>query len=652
MRMGVGHDALPGRLRVLPSGCARGSIGNPLYLRGRPTQEEGMTAPTPLSSPPLISVIVPVHDVAGHVEAAIASLHAQTLTDFEAIVVDDGSSDGSGVLAAAAAGSDARFRVIRQPNRGLSGARNAGLDVATGAFIAFLDGDDRFAPDYLERLHGVLEATGADWAACAIRNVHPDGASDVHSAIHGAPEPGEARRYPLTDWRAVIRHFPSAWNKLYRRTLIDGLRFDEGTWFEDHAFYYRAAARTDHIEHLPEPLYLQTRGRPGQITAADSERVFEQISVLETLEGIMSASDKSGDAEAFARIATRLVFERSTALRDADRRARFAAAARAFFAARDLPWRPDWDRSIGRAWGLAMAGLPPVTVVIPSDGAIAPLAATLESLAAQTLRDIEVVVVTDAGADPPDAPDARMLSQPGHGAGSARDYGLAQARGEYVVFLDAGDTLMPRALEYRVETLLRSGAVCGVTPMHLGTAIHDGWHEPPARVSGGMIPAVPDFAIRVHAHPSAWIFQRRLLVRRGIGFGDGVLGTWGVAVAAVLAASWVQWFPEADCVIGEDPAARRLWRAPARARDLAAAIDRIAALPDAGRLPACWQRRLFARAVWEKARFADYPAADGAVRFLGRAMLLALWRGWVGKTGPLDPYLDPLLRRLFGAPPG
>lgn len=605
----------------------------------------------PLISVPLISVIVPVHDVAGHVAAAIASLRAQTLTDFEAIIVDDGSTDGSGDLAAAAAAGDPRFRLIRQANRGLSGARNAGLDAARGACIAFLDGDDRLAPEYLERLHDRLVATGADWVACAIRNMHPDGSSDAHSAIHGAPEPGAPGRYPFTDWRAVIRHFPSAWNKLYRRDLVEGLRFDEGTWFEDHAFYYRAAARTDHLEHLPEPLYLQTRGRPGQITAADSERVFEQLSVLEALEGLLDGA-KTGGAEAFARLASRLVFERSTALHDRDRRARFAAAARAFFAERALPWRPDWDGGIGRAWGLTMAGVVPVSVIIPSDGAPGPLAATLESLAAQTLRDTEILVVTDPGTAlpaPPAAPALRHLVQPGRGPGPARDHGLSQAHGEYVVFLDAGDRLAPHALEHRVDTLLRSGAECGVAPMHIGTAVHDGWHDPPARVPGGLIPAAPDFAIRLHAHPSAWIFRRELPA--GPGFGAGALGGWRRMIAAVLAARWVQWFETPDCMIGEEPEARRLWHAPARARDLARGIDAIAALPGAARLPAGWQRRLFARAVWEKTRFAAYRTPDGAARFLARALVMARWRRWIG-AGPLDPYLDPALRRLFGAPPG
>lgn len=81
---------------------------------------------------PLITVIVAVHEVAAEVAQAIASLRAQTLADFEALVVDDGSTDGSGRIAAEAFAGDARFRLLVQPNRGLSAARNAGLDQARG----------------------------------------------------------------------------------------------------------------------------------------------------------------------------------------------------------------------------------------------------------------------------------------------------------------------------------------------------------------------------------------------------------------------------------------------------------------------------------------------------------------------------------------
>ena len=138
-------------------------------------------------------------------------------------------------------------------------------------------------PDFLARMHGALVAHDADWVACALRYCFGDGSGTAHSAIHDAEDLAAhpaARLYRFDDWCDVIRHFPSAWNKLYRRSLIDGLRFDPGTWFEDHAFFLRAAARTDHILHLPEPLYLQTRGRPGQITTSDDERVFDLSEVV------------------------------------------------------------------------------------------------------------------------------------------------------------------------------------------------------------------------------------------------------------------------------------------------------------------------------------------------------------------------------------
>ena len=597
-----------------------------------------MDSPDPVAVTPMISVIVPVHDVAEYVGGCIASLRWQTLGDFEAIIVDDGSTDGSGAIARDAASNDGRFRVLKQANLGLSRARNAGLEAARGAFIAFVDGDDRVEPEYLARLHAALEADSADWVACAIRNIYPDGTSDVHSAIHDSPMPGAvAQRQALTDWRDVIRHFPSAWNKLYRRGLIEGLRFDEGTWFEDHAFFYRAACRTDHLLHLPEPLYLQTRGRDGQITASDEERVFQQFSVLETLETIISASDKPGGAEAFARIASRLVYERSTTVRDRDRRARFAAAARDFFKARDLPWRPDWDVGIGRAWELTMSGLTPVSVIIPYDGAPGPLAATLESLAAQTLPDAEVLVVADADVPPPEAPGARVLTQADRGPGPARDHGLAQARGEFVVFVDAGDTLLAHALEYWINRLLRESADFGFSGYRIGHATCTGLHDTtPVEPGGGLIPLSPSVALAIDAHPSTWIFRRSFLDKNGIRFGAAPFAEWRFTLKAAHAAASARHFPGADVVLSESPV-------PAHV--LARGIDAIAASPEAGRLPPGWQRRLFARVVAQKVRFAEYRAPGGALWFLATAAIVARLRGWAWQEGTLDPDIGPRMRR-------
>ena len=95
---------------------------------------------------PCISFIVPVYNMERLLPRALRSLRAQTLTDFEAILINDGSKDGSAALCAQAVAEDARFRFIEQPNGGVAAARNAGLDAARGEYIFFLDPDDWVEP--------------------------------------------------------------------------------------------------------------------------------------------------------------------------------------------------------------------------------------------------------------------------------------------------------------------------------------------------------------------------------------------------------------------------------------------------------------------------------------------------------------------------
>ena len=112
---------------------------------------------------PCITFIVPIYNMERLLPRALRSLRAQTLTDFEAILINDGSKDGSAALCAQAAAEDARFRFIDQPNGGVAAARNAGLDAARGEYIFFLDPDDWVEPDAAE----VLYHTVRD-AACSL----------------------------------------------------------------------------------------------------------------------------------------------------------------------------------------------------------------------------------------------------------------------------------------------------------------------------------------------------------------------------------------------------------------------------------------------------------------------------------------------------
>ena len=124
---------------------------------------------------PAISVIVPVYQAEALLPQCVESVLAQTFSDWELLLIDDGSRDGSPTLCDGYAARDPRIRVFHKPNGGVSTARNLGLEQATGPYIAFLDADDTFEPAALETLWYLREKAGADSAGCAHYNVTPDG---------------------------------------------------------------------------------------------------------------------------------------------------------------------------------------------------------------------------------------------------------------------------------------------------------------------------------------------------------------------------------------------------------------------------------------------------------------------------------------------
>ncbi len=175
----------------------------------------------PEGAGPLVSVIVPVYNVRPYIEEALDSLVLQTYGRLEILLVDDGSNDGSGGVCDRYASRDARFRVIHQENRGLSAARNAGLDCMTGEIVAFLDPDDALHPDMIRRLLEAMLREKADMAVCKYCAVQSFGSlKDVHrhrQSIQAADRILSCRE-ALTEL-AVGELGHTVWNKLYIRAL-------------------------------------------------------------------------------------------------------------------------------------------------------------------------------------------------------------------------------------------------------------------------------------------------------------------------------------------------------------------------------------------------------------------------------------------------
>lgn len=213
-----------------------------------------------------ISVIVPVYKVENYLARCVSSLCHQTFTNLEIILVDDGSPDNSGKMCDQFALEDSRIRVIHKENGGLSDARNAGIEQATGEYIAFLDSDDWCDPTTLEVLYGLCEHNNAEIAECSYRNIYSDQIHAETSCTGAVMEftPVQAIESNL-DWKYCK---PVAWNKLYRRDIVGDIRYPVGKLHEDefttHLFYLAAKK----IMYIDIALISYERRNLGSITAS------------------------------------------------------------------------------------------------------------------------------------------------------------------------------------------------------------------------------------------------------------------------------------------------------------------------------------------------------------------------------------------------
>lgn len=200
---------------------------------------------------PKISIIVPVYKVEKYLYKCIDSILAQTLTDFELILIDDGSPDNCGRICDEYSKRDSRVIVIHKENGGLASARNAGLDIAQGDYIGFVDSDDWIESDMYELLYNLCTENDCD-------------ISNISSIIYFKDRIQKNGSYPL-----VVHSRPEAmkamlmgelydevvWTKLIKRTLLEDIRFPEGIVYEDTAFTYKVIHKSKKVCSIGAPKY-------------------------------------------------------------------------------------------------------------------------------------------------------------------------------------------------------------------------------------------------------------------------------------------------------------------------------------------------------------------------------------------------------------
>ncbi|HZU93778.1 MAG TPA: glycosyltransferase family 2 protein [Microbacterium sp.] len=209
------------------------------------------------ASAPIVTVIVPGRDIAAFAPAALDSLRAQTESRWQAILIDDGSTDATPTIFADAAASDPRFRMIRhEESIGLGGARNAGLALVDTEFLGFLDGDDELVPTALEKFTGTLVESGSDFVAAAYVRSRFDGARYVPGRVQpwvaAATEPARLGTTIFEHPRASANIV--AWSKMSRTEFWTDLRFPEGVAYEDQIVAQRMYTGARAFDVIPDAL--------------------------------------------------------------------------------------------------------------------------------------------------------------------------------------------------------------------------------------------------------------------------------------------------------------------------------------------------------------------------------------------------------------
>lgn len=216
---------------------------------------------------PLISVIIPVYQVEPYLRRAVDSVLGQTYRNLDIILVDDGSPDRCPKICDEYAAREARVRVVHKKNGGLSDARNAGLDVAGGDYIAFLDSDDYYAPCFIEVLYNALIRSHARVALCRYEVTGPGsgGLSPDFDRAYRQWKDGKAEESVYTgeellanQYDAICQdatYFIVSWNKLYEASLWKDIRFPKGRIHEDEATTYKLLERAGRGVYVRLGLY-------------------------------------------------------------------------------------------------------------------------------------------------------------------------------------------------------------------------------------------------------------------------------------------------------------------------------------------------------------------------------------------------------------
>lgn len=220
-----------------------------------------------------VSIIVPVYNVELYIDKCIGSIIDQSYKNLEIILVDDGSKDSSGKICDKYQNKDERIRVFHKANGGLSSARNYGIKKATGDWYVFVDSDDWIDKYMIQRLIMFAEETSMEIVCCGKVLVDLNGTEQkIHTLENFCLSPEKTIPLAVFDKEVGI----SAWGKIYKKQLFEGIRFPEGEIHEDVAIMYRLFMKCKKIGVINKALYFY-RNNPEGISKQDYNEKYDVV---------------------------------------------------------------------------------------------------------------------------------------------------------------------------------------------------------------------------------------------------------------------------------------------------------------------------------------------------------------------------------------
>ena len=246
--------------------------------------------------PVKISVVFPVYNVQKYLRQSLDSLINQTFSDFEIICVNDGSTDSSLEILESYARLDSRIKIITQENRGLSGARNTGIKIATGEYILFVDSDDWLELDALEKLAVHVDKFKSDITMFKLKYFNEDtskfssGPFTTLEVIDSSLHNRNFNYLDVIDVLFKVSH--TAANKLYKASFLEkfDVKFLDGYYYEDLEFFYRVFLKSQKASLLDEFIYFY-RIRDNSITTKGDIKSFDIFKILEITKSHLMEAD-------------------------------------------------------------------------------------------------------------------------------------------------------------------------------------------------------------------------------------------------------------------------------------------------------------------------------------------------------------------------